>query len=160
MKTLTGAVVLIGVLFAFTTGTAAEKLYKWVDANGNVHFSDRPPEASTDAQEIEVDAEISADRQREALNRQRATQTAVSQRQLAKIERAKEDARLTQERQKTAAESQIRCAQARSNLAVVERAAPAYSVNDAGQREYLEDAGRDQKLAQFRQAIRQFCDKG
>ena len=35
----------IGLLVALAAGTASAETYKWVDAQGQVHYSDRPPES-------------------------------------------------------------------------------------------------------------------
>lgn len=147
-------------VFLAAPGHSAETLYKWVDAQGNVHFSDRPPEESQQAEELEIDVEISGERQREADERLKASQTALTERQLARIEQNKSRAEMSQQRQREQAQSQIRCAQAKANLAAVDRAAPAYSINSNGEREFLEDADRDKKITQFRRAVKDLCGKG
>jgi len=40
-----GAIMLVTLLAAFTTATVAKEMYRWVDADGNVHYSDTPPPA-------------------------------------------------------------------------------------------------------------------
>src|SRR5262245_51266377 len=48
MKTMRKLTVLIGVLLALPGGMAlAEKLYKWVDGQGNVSYHDRRPPADS-----------------------------------------------------------------------------------------------------------------
>lgn len=39
---------------AATTGQAADKVYKWKDANGAIHFSDAPPPKGTEFNNVKI----------------------------------------------------------------------------------------------------------
>lgn len=83
----TALAVLLPVLLATAMPAAAQKLYRWTDKDGNVHYTDQlPPEAARD--------------QREELNRQgitvSRTERALTPEELAA--RAIEDAKLAEQR--------------------------------------------------------------
>ncbi len=146
-------------LIVMVSANGAEKLYKWVDAEGNLHFSDRPPEDSSPAEEIEVDAEISAERQRAGQQRLMETQSAMAQRMMEERASAEEQSRMNAEQDRERFNNQVRCAEARGNLAVLQRQGPVFTVNAQGDREYVEDGDRDQRIAQFRRQVNRYCQQ-
>ena len=151
---------LAGALLAFTAPAfSAEKMYKWVDAEGNIHFSDRPPDDSSEAEQIEVDAEISAERRREGQQRLQETQSAMAQRRLDELSSTEAQAQRTAERDRQQFQNQVRCAEARGNLAVLERQGPVFTMNEQGERVFVEDANRDQEIAKYRRAVNQYCQQ-
>jgi len=48
MKRAGSKLLITGVLLALASGAAAQKLYKWVDEDGNVHYSDQVPPDQVD----------------------------------------------------------------------------------------------------------------
>ena len=72
----------IAIIFVLFIATAQAKIYRWVDKNGSVHFSDKP--YSEDAQEIKINEtgieldEASVDEEQE----QSATTTPVAEKSL------------------------------------------------------------------------------
>lgn len=55
MRTL----LILAILVATPVGAAAQDIYRWVDENGIVHYSDQPREADAEAVEIDVPPGIS-----------------------------------------------------------------------------------------------------
>lgn len=53
IRQILAAILAIGLLVPAAGVSAQEKVYKWVDEDGVVHFSEQPPEESVDA-EVEV----------------------------------------------------------------------------------------------------------
>ncbi|MEM7703954.1 MAG: DUF4124 domain-containing protein [Pseudomonadota bacterium] len=158
-KTLLRLLLIVLPFVFIAAAGGAEKLYKWVDAEGNLHFSDRPPEDSSPAEEIEVDAEISQERQRAGQQQLMETQSAMAQRLMEQRASAEEQSRMNAEQDRERFNNQVRCAEARGNLAVLQRQGPAFTVNAQGDREYVEDADRDQRIAQFRRQVNQYCQQ-
>ena len=113
-----GAVVFITLMAAFLTATAAGTMYRWVDADGNVYYSDQPPPA--DARETkdlnqrlpisEPDAESASE------STSYAEQEAEFQKR--REERAEADAEASKEAE-TAALSKQNCDQARADVELV-----------------------------------------
>lgn len=140
------------------TAASAQEMYKWVDADGNVHYSDRPPETEQAVEEIAVDASISASRRAEGQARLEASRTALNDRRRAQLSQSQEQAQLQAEAANRQAARDELCAQARRNLGVLTRQGPAYSVNDAGERVYVDDNQRDAEIARYRSVIAQACN--
>ncbi|MEM9530689.1 MAG: DUF4124 domain-containing protein [Pseudomonadota bacterium] len=146
-----------GLLLASLPLTAAETLYRWVDADGNVYFSDRPPETQ-EAEQIEVDAELS-DRRRIAGREQlKESERALNQNRIDRALSAQELAALEVEREKARQQRQIRCEDARYNLEVLSTVGPVFSRNAAGERVYVEDEQRDQQIAEYEQKVSEYCE--
>ncbi len=61
----------IALIIAFAAGLAAEagQVYKWVDEDGNVHYSDQAPPEGHEAEELILDSTPSADDVRDAQER-------------------------------------------------------------------------------------------
>ena len=62
MRLLAAALVLADLAAAWSPATADDKVYRWVDKNGRVHYGDRPPAntAPTKVRTIPVPVEPSA----------------------------------------------------------------------------------------------------
>ena len=136
---------------------AAEKLYRWVDADGNVYFSDRPPEKQ-EAEQIEVDAEISDRRRIAGRERLAESQRSLNQNRIDRALSSQELAALEVEREKAERQRQVKCEQARYNLEVLSTVGPVFSRNEAGERVYVEDEQRDQQIAEYEQKVSEYCE--
>jgi hypothetical protein len=92
--------VYVYLLFTISTPTVAQQIYKWVDDNGNVHYSDRP---DPDAQAEEVFIKPSPDARSneepdEAIKRLQATSNELeASRQERETARAKQQEKLRKE---------------------------------------------------------------
>ena len=151
------ATVLLAGLTAYTD-VAAQPVYRWVDADGNVHFSDQPPpEGGPQAEEVRLRPDISADRAEaarqnlsEAEQRLYSNRAARSQQSAQAAAQAAEDQRMNQAREQL-------CAQARRSLQTLVDQGPVFQMNAAGEREYLEDSQRDAEIARYRQVVARAC---
>lgn len=126
-------------------------LYKWTDAQGEVHYSDQPPTAK--AQVIKNSAAGQADITSRAIKALDAKEEAFQKRRQdaedarAKAEKEAEQARIQREN----------CARARSNLNVLQNSPRVYTTDAAGQRIYMDDATRARQLASSQKAVSSFC---
>ncbi|CAN5185906.1 hypothetical protein BH24PSE2_BH24PSE2_10040 [soil metagenome] len=140
------------VSFAMTTAAAAE-VYRWIDAEGQVHFSDTPVR---DAERLQIDSEptdpaaVRARQQREA---------ALAE---ARALREKQQATSVTEQREAAAEiaeqHAINCDKARQRLQTVDSAHRLYRPREDGGREYLTDAELDSARAEARLDVDKWCD--
>lgn len=140
------------VAVALAMATPAHAIYKWVDEKGVTHFSDDPP-PSGKAQKIEPkvtppssDAKPTDWKQRELDLRKK------------RIEQDQKDEYQKANSQNAAAERQNRCVYAQRELHVLEKQIPVYTVNEKGDKVYLEDKDRPAQIARYKQAVAQYCD--
>ncbi|WP_043242510.1 DUF4124 domain-containing protein [Pseudomonas solani] len=127
-------------------GLASAEIYRWTDARGQVHFSERP---QAGAQQVEVKPQVverdEATRERE----QRAEQFFDARRQeQAQAERKAADAR---------GERQKQCNTLRGNLAQLRDGAKFYRVDGKGERQYYSDGEIDAARRKLTAEISEHC---
>jgi hypothetical protein len=143
---------LAAVTLALTAqGAVAEGVYKWTDAQGRVHFGDRPPgdatgtpiaPPATPAAPAPNDAERAA-RQQRLLEMYRDERLEKEERE-AKQKAEEEDRRR-------------RCAHARDRLDRYERSPRIYDPQAGGERRYLSDGERDAEIRTARNEVARWC---
>ena len=134
-------------------GGMANEIYKWTDADGTVHYEDRPTGAPT---EVRLDityrsTDRSAVQQRiqSRVDAQTAREEARSIAEAAKQEAA-EDAAAEEQRSD-------RCNRARARLESHLQARRVYRTDDKGERVYLDDAQRQEARQKAEEQIAEFC---
>ena len=144
-----GAALLPIALIAFNA--SADKVYKWTDDNGDVHYGDRPP-AAGQRREIHLrrtptaDADVNARQQRT----ERLLQSFAAEREEKQAARA---AIAAEKKQREA-----RCAEARRIQEKYENAAFIYKKDAAGERVILDEDAHAEVLADSRAAVGRWCD--
>ena len=141
------AVLVLSLASAFATA----EVYKWVDAQGNVHYGDRPPAAGVDSRSIAPPPAPTEDPEHE--------QRSLKQRRLLEAfeaERAERDRAETQEAAARAQRAQT-CERARRQLARFERANIVYTTDESGERKYMSDGERREAAANARVWIGRNC---
>ncbi len=129
-------------------------VYKWVDAEGNTHYSQAAP-AGQKAQELVAPPAQPAS---EAGRHQPDTvMQELEAMQRGKGHAAEQDAQQNESRQREAERRQARCAQLKYNLAVLRRQAPVFTVNESGERVYLEDEKRAAEIARLTEQEAAIC---
>ncbi len=129
---------------------AQAQLYKWVDANGRVQYSDRKPPDGKQSQEVrgsvssvgsqsggaaELDKEFQKRRQEQAESQQKQQQAASEQKQKAQS-----------------------CEDARRNLAALDSGQRIARYDAQGERQYLEDADRARETQRMQQLVQANCN--
>lgn len=144
------------LIFTIYITSAQSQVYKWVDENGKVHYSDKPIDDKAKAMDIKKD--ISATRQQEA--RAQANKLIQSQRkQLANEQEVKRDEAIAERKQKQEARKlNSACRQARASLRALEYQAPVYQENDKGERTYLDDETRKNQATKLKADIQKHCN--
>ena len=143
------------LLLAVVTHCAgAEGIYKWTDAQGRVHFGDRPPgdaegapisAAPAPAGPTPTDAERAERRQR-LLDMYRDERIEKEERE-AKEKAEEEDRRR-------------RCAYAQERLARYQGSSRVYQPLPNGERRYLSDGERDAEIRTTRNEVARWCKPG
>jgi hypothetical protein len=140
-----------------TAGPAGAVLYKWVDANGRVSYSDQPPPGNVKAEIVGAAAPVPAtgtasapDAVREMANQELELKKRQAQRTAdqKKAEKARADA----------AQQQQACTQARAEIKIYEADELILSrINEKGEPVYLDEAMRIKERERLGAQIRQFC---
>ena len=134
-------------------GTMANEIYKWTDADGNVHYEDRPSGAATE-ERLELtyrstDRSAVQERVESRLDAQTAREEAQSAAAAAEQEAA-ENAAAEQQRSD-------RCDRARGRLESYLQARRLYRTDDNGERVYLDDTQRQEARRKAEEQIAEFC---
>ncbi len=155
---------LILLMFALAAGVAnaGEPIYKWVDADGNLHYSDCPPEPAENCQVEEVAVTTGPTLSQEELQRIEERRARLI-RELDERERARqtrEDSRREQ-RQARARHAEFetqQCTLARSNLEELLRAEPTYRPESHSRGEPRADDETLKHIEIMREVIARYCD--
>ena len=131
-------------------GRVDAKLYKWVDENGNVTYSQKkPPDRKTETIELkgigpaDSNAEKRLDKARESFDKTRR-------------ERAKDEFDKA-ESGRRAKLNKKNCELAQQNLQVLEEGGRIKAKNDKGETYYIDQSELATKLAKAREQIKEFC---
>jgi hypothetical protein len=133
-----------------TFDTSANKVYKWTDEDGNVHYGDQPP-ADSQRHEMRlrrtpaVDPDVNTRQQRTG----RLLQSFATEREEKQAERA---AVVAEKKQREA-----RCAEARRIQEKYENSAFIYKKDAAGARVILDDDAYAEVMADARATVETWC---
>ena len=138
------------------------QMYKWVDERGVTHYSEKPPPGrksqqiqaapappavpaspSTPAGSQANPAPTWNDQERDFRRRQIEREQAAEKKQ-------------NEERQRAAMRREL-CLDARQAVAALSESRPVYSINQKGEREYIEDSARPAALQRARQNVETYC---
>lgn len=137
---------LLILLVLASTPTLAE-IYRWTDAEGRVHFGQRPP---AQAERIEVRPQVV----------ERDQQTREREARSERFFQARRDEQ-AQQQQRSAeqdAERQQRCAALKARMARLASGGTFFSADESGSRRYYSDAEVDAARRELRTQVDQHCD--
>jgi hypothetical protein len=137
------------LVFMSVAALASAQAYKWVDERGVTHYGEQPPQGAKVTQvpnSIGTPAPESAPRaddyqQKDLEFRQRRIQAEAAE------ERQRYDA----------ARQREQCNHQRDTLARLRSSRRMYSLNESGERVYMDDAGRDTAIARQEQLVTRVC---
>lgn len=135
------------VLLALSANVNAGQIYKWEDAQGNVHFGSQPPEGQDSTQ---VNPNISQPKISPAPSKTVADDGAEDEEQKAIDDKVKKDVA------KQEAERKKYCESARNNLAQLKNN-PRVLVEENGQVKRLTEEERQSRIAESEKAIETTC---
>jgi hypothetical protein len=129
-------------------GMAAEKFYKWQDADGAWHYTTTPPPADRVAQEVQVDG------REPAVPATAAPEAAAPATPAATDPNARSDEQINEARRAS-------CEQARRNVQMLQNATTArMDLDRDGTPETLNAEQINAQLARARQQVQEFCNAG
>jgi Domain of unknown function (DUF4124) len=136
--------VIAGLLAA---AASAEDMYKWVDADGHLHFGSTPP-VGVKAQKMAPTATEPA-----------ASAPTPSWRQQLEMSNIRRQQQRQQEEQSTKKQRQLtqRCVAAQRELDVLNHGGAVYRVNAQGKRDYMSDEQRQAAIAAANQRVAAYC---
>lgn len=143
------------VMMACLSLNVCAEVYQWTDAQGRVHFGDRPPPTEKaremrirEPRKINSDAEDSAARMKELDNffRRRQEEREASEQQEAQR-------KAEQEKRKAA------CRDMLAEIKHMEKVRAFYELNDDGERVFLDDEEGDRIRREYRQQYADHCGK-
>lgn len=146
--------VLVSLLIFGLNAHAA--LNKWVDAEGKVHYSDTlPPEAESP----ETVRNMSGKGQSEAPVSYSTKSIAEREADLKKSKQESEEkAQKNAQTEAKAAARKKNCGIARDNVRTLEESSRIVTYDEKGEKVYMEDAERAQKLEDARKSVSESCD--
>ena len=140
---------LLVVLFYASAVTAGDKIYKWTDDEGNVHFGSKPP-AAAEAEKVTVKTHDPGDAASKDLERIKKENEKA---QKARKEKAAEQAKQAADE----ATKRERCARARTQLANLQSATRVYDTDDAGNRVHIDQEKREEAMKKVQEVIDKSC---
>ena len=147
-----GRFLLILMMLASTNSFA--EISKWVDDQGQVHYSDQPPPPGIKQQTLREEG-----RQDAAGSGVSATKTLAEREADLKKEKADKQAAADKAAQKQAAEDALKanCATAQENLRSLQSGVRIMEINANGERSFIDDTQRQQRIAKAQQDIGNYC---
>jgi len=143
------ATLILWLVFA----SATAEIYKWVDAEGKVHYGDRPPAQGTHADTLAMPP--APDRDAELVER-----AFMRRRLLDAFEAERREEQQIEADAKTAQRKlEIRCARLEQQLARFERANVVYTEDANGERIYMDDDERHETLSGARDWFVKHCPR-
>ena len=153
MKTRHLIIGFAALAITISTGAFANDIYKWTDENGNVHYEDRP---SGEASEQRLQFSYNRTNAKAVQGRVQHRQDTANTRREAKEEA--EAAELTAADERAAAKQKLaQCESYRTRLKTILESRRVYRENQAGEREYLDDAQRTEARTKAEELIKETC---
>ena len=153
MKTRHIIIGFAALAITISTGAFANDIYKWTDENGNVHYEDRP---SGEASEQRLQFSYNRTNAEAVQGRVQHRQDTANTRREAKEEA--EAAELTAADERAAAKQKLaQCESYRTRLKTILESRRVYRENQAGEREYLDDAQRTEARTKAEELIKETC---
>ena len=145
-------------LISLSTGLFAAEIFKWTDADGNVHYGDRP--TAGDQANFETIAVASRRTDSEQVQ---AGIEARQERDAARAEARDARAKAEEEAEKELAEAEERsrkCDQYRARLEEFITSRRLYRVDDSGERNYLDEVQIQEARSKAQQKVEEYCSPG
>ena len=143
-------VLLALIVLCTTPQSVLARMYKWVDEDGNTHYTQSPPPGDIQAEEINPPPEVDTEAAQKQLEAQR--------KQADKLQTDREKrAELAEKEKKIAAEKEARCQAAKASQASFERPRVNY-VDDDGSRRIMGEEERLAGLARAKEQVKEACN--
>lgn len=146
----------LAFLALFAVASAAATIYRWVDSKGVTQYGEMPP-AGVQAQEVAIPPALAPEVANDPARpwREQARELEKQRLQREASDEAERQAEFAKRRD--AAIMLSRCERAQKDLYVLQIHAPAYTIDERGERVYIEDKDRPAAIAYARKRIAENC---
>lgn len=162
MKTTTALGAFLGLLLATTVVSAAEKFYKWTDAEGVTHYSEGPPpDSATNASAVKVHTKLPSGSATAAENLQKQRDGS------SKTDKDKKDGKDTKTAttpasppaaaNKTTEKYAEKCKQLQANLTTLQEHARVKVKDEKGEERFMTPEEKDGRLDSTQREIKAYC---
>lgn len=145
---------LLALIAVISSGTAFAGITRWVDSEGKVHYSDQPPPAGAKAEkQIETPPPAPA-------QSKESPSKSLADKEMEFRKRQQEKADAQSKKDKEAADAKIKkqnCDNAQATLRNLESGVRTFSVNEKGERVYMDDTARQNAIAEAKKAADSWC---
>jgi hypothetical protein len=138
---------------AASTSVFADSIYKWTDAEGYVHYEDRP---SGEPSEERLQFSYNRTNSTAVHQRVQTQRDATATRQVAR-EDAEADRQTAAENRAAAEENLAKCQSYRARLKTMLESRRVYREDEAGERSYLDEAQRAEARSKAEELIKETC---
>ncbi len=149
----------MALLLALVSFNTYAGLTKWVDSEGRVHYSDTPPPEDVKSETVHVSPSAGAPAAGAPASAPAGPKTIYEmEADLKKERKAKEEAaQKAAKEQQEASQKQQNCAQARDQLSTLQNMPRIVTYDEKGERSFLDDAARQQRLEEAQAAVSKYC---
>ncbi len=137
-------------LLLMIAGPAAGAMYKWVDANGRVSYSDQPPPSNIKSEVVNAAA---APANPEAIRAMANQEAELKKRQAQRVE----DQQKIEKTRQSDATRQEACAAARGQIKMFQSGVPMQRFNEKGEPVYMDESMKAQERDRIEALIREKC---
>ncbi len=150
------------LLLILVSANAFPALTKWVDADGQVHYSDVPPPPNANAKILRSTSSTAGSKRSEDSTAASApaAQKSIAEREaeLKKAQQAKKEVgEKAAKKQAEAEANKANCASLQKNLRALQEGIRMVELDANGNQSFLEDEQRQQRIAQTQQEINTRC---
>jgi len=149
LRRAAGRAVACSVIALFAVSAEAV-LYKWVDANGRVSYSDQPPPSNVKAEVVSGAAVISAP---DAVRDMASQEMDLKKRQAQRVDEQK---KVEKVRADTALQQQA-CIELRGKIKIFESDQPIVRINEVGEQVFMDDTMRVRERERLEGTLRERC---
>ena len=142
------------LLLVCTNSFAA--ISKWVDSDGQVHYSDQPPPSDVRQKTLRADYGTGDSQSASSAAAPKTLAEREAELRKAEIEKKKAAENTAQKQAETAAK-QANCANAQQNLRTLQSGIRIMGADASGQPGYIDDAERAQRVAKTQSDISTYC---
>lgn len=153
--------ILIAILLLLTTGMAFGQVYKWVDTNGETHYSDRPPTGKFKSESKLLSSGViespAAGKTSDSATKSKSVAEQEAEFRKRQIEKEETDKK-NQKKEAEAAQRHHNCEAARSYLKGLETGQRVAHIDpDTGERSYLDDKQRAAETERAKKQVDSWC---
>jgi hypothetical protein len=142
---------------ALVSAAALADMYKWVDEKGITHYSESPPpDEATAKKATKMELKVVPPSSPDAKPYDWKAKEADSRTQ--NVQKVQEERAKAEAAAKVTAERKQQCEAAVRQVNLYQQQVPIYSMNDKGERSYVEDADRASRLEAAQDRMRKYCD--